>query len=380
MTAHFSHTMVALSNDRRGRVHLVWAMAAIGTLAWLVWFFTAPVTLYAASASAQVEARDAAHAIDVPVAGELLTLNATLGLSVKAGEVIAELDATEDRLRLAEAKASLVGLQTKFDHLGRQIEARETQRQNELASAEAAAAVAETHNDEAIAALDFARGRADRLDKLAAAGGTSEAEVLKARSEVDALAATQKGWVSEVLRLRLDAHARDAQATAEIEGLNNDRAAIAADVETARATIALTEREVSRHTIRASIAGRIGDLGSLRPGAFIAEGTRLATIVPDGAVIIAARFAPSEAIGRIRVGQAATFRLDGVGLRDVESVRATVSAVASEVRDNSVRVELSLDSSGFATLQHGQPGSLEIAVEDATPASLVLRLTGLSAL
>ena len=222
----------------------------------------------------------------------------------------------------------------------------------------------------------------DRLDKLAAAGGTSDAEVLKARADLDALAATQKGWVSEVLRLRLDAHARDAQATAEIEGLNNDRAAIAADVETARATIALDEREVSRHTIRATIAGRIGDLGSLRPGAFVAEGTRLATIVPDGAVIIAASFAPSEAIGRIRVGQAATFRLDGVGLHDVESVRATVSAVASELRDNTVRVELSVDpaSPGFATLQHGQPGSLEIAVEETTPASLVLRLTGLSAL
>ena len=114
MTAHFSHTMVALSNDRPGRVHLVWAMAAIGTLAWLVWFFTAPLTLYAASVSAQVEARDAAHAIDVPVAGELLTLKATLGLSVKAGEVIAELDATEDRLRLAEARASLVGLQSQI--------------------------------------------------------------------------------------------------------------------------------------------------------------------------------------------------------------------------------------------------------------------------
>jgi multidrug resistance efflux pump len=172
--------------------------------------------------------------IDVPMAGELLSLRASLGMAVQAGDVIAELDATADRLRVVEAQATLAGLHSRFERLGRQIDARQSQRQNELASSEAAAAVAETHNDEAIAALDFARGRSERLARLAETGGTSAAEVLKANADVDALIATQKGWVSEVLRLRLDAHARDAQATAEIEELTNDRAAVAADIETAR--------------------------------------------------------------------------------------------------------------------------------------------------
>jgi multidrug resistance efflux pump len=379
MTAHFSHTMVALSNDRPRQVHLVWAAAAVGIAAWSIWFFTAPLTLYASSQSAHVEALGAAHAIDVPMAGELLSLRAALGLAVQPGDVIAELDATEERLRLAEAQAALSGLESKFEHLGRQIEARQSQQQNELASAEAAAAVAETHNDEAIAALEFARGRSERLGQLAKAGGTSAADVLKATADVDLLTATQKGWVSEVLRIRLDAHARDAQAVAEIEGLSNDRAAIAADIDTAKTTIALTEREVARHIIRAPIAGRIGDVGSLRPGGFVAIGERLATIVPDGVVIIAATFAPSEALGRIRLGQPATFHLDGVGLHDVQAVPATVSAVASEVRDNAIRVELTMDRGipGVAALQHGQPGALEIAVEDTTPAGLIMRVTGL---
>lgn len=381
MTAHFSHTMVALSNDRPRQVHIVWAAAAVGIAAWSVWFFTAPLTLYATSQSAHVEALGAAHAINVPIAGELLSLRATLGLAVQPGDVIAELDATEERLRLAEAQAALSGLQSRFEHLSRQIEARKSQQQIELASAEAAAVVAETHNDEAIAALEFARDRSERLGQLAKAGGISAADVLKATAEVEALTATRKGWVSEVLRIRLDAHARDAQAAAEIEGLSNDRAALAADIDAAKAAIALTEREVTRHIIRAPIAGRIGDLGSLRPGGFVAVGERVATIVPDGVVIIAATFAPSEALGRIRIGQPATFHLDGVGLHDVQSVPATVSAVASEVRDNAIRVELALDRGlpPDAALQHGQPGALEIAVEDSTPAGLVMRVTGLGA-
>jgi len=379
MTAHFSHTMVALSHDRPRHVHLVWAAAAIGVAAWSIWFFTAPLTIYSSSQTANVEALGAAHGIDVPMAGELLSFRATLGLVVQSGDIIAQLDATEDRLRLAEAHSALTGLQSKFEHLGRQIEARQSQQQNELASAEAAAAVAETHNDEAIAALDFARGRSERLGQLAEAGGTSTAELLKATADVDALMATQKGWVSEVLRIRLDAHAHDAQAAAEIEGLKTDRAAIAADIETAKATIALTEREVARHTIRAPIAGRIGDVGALRPGAFVAAGERLVTIVPDGIVIIAGTFAPSEALGRIRVGQPAAFHLDGAGLHNTQSVPTVVSAVASDVRDNAIRVELALDPPlpDATVLQHGQPGTLEIAVEETTPAILVLRTTGL---
>lgn len=127
MTAHFSHTMVALSNDRPRQAHLVWAAAAIGVAAWSVWFFTAPVTLYASSQAAQIEALGAAHAIDVPMAGKLISLRARLlGLAVQPGDIIAELDATEDRLRLVEAQAALAGLQSKFEHLARQIDARQS--------------------------------------------------------------------------------------------------------------------------------------------------------------------------------------------------------------------------------------------------------------
>jgi membrane fusion protein, adhesin transport system len=381
MAVHFSQTLAALANDRPRHVHIVWAAATVGIVAWSVWFFTAPLTLYATSQTAHAEARDSAHAVDVPMAGQLLSLTVTLGRAVEAGDIIAELDATEDRLRLAQAQATLSGLQSEFDHLGRQIEARQSQQRSEASAAEAAAAVAETHNDEVIAALEFARGRAERLGKLAKAGGTPTAEALKAAADLDALVATQKGWVSEVLRIRLEAHASDARTAAEIEGLTNDRVALTAAVDTARATITLTEREVARHSIRAPISGHIGDLGTARPGAFVAVGERLATVVPDGLVIIAADFAPSEALGRIHAGQLATFKLDGNGLHDIETVPATVSAVASEVRDNLVRVELAVDpdAPGATALQHGQPGSLEIAVEESTPASLVWRVTGLFA-
>ena len=52
--------------------------------------------------------------------------------------------------------------------------------------------------------------------------------------------------------------------------------------------------------------------------------------------------------------------------------------MASEVRDGRVRVELTVASEPPARLplQHGLPGTVEVEVEQATPATLVLRAAG----
>jgi membrane fusion protein (multidrug efflux system) len=56
----------------------------------------------------------------------------------------------------------------------------------------------------------------------------------------------------------------------------------------------------------------------------------------------------------------------------------TVSNVASEVRDGRVRVELAMAAPQAARmpLQHGLRGTVEVEVEQAAPATLVLRAAG----
>ena len=63
---------------------------------------------------------------------------------------------------------------------------------------------------------------------------------------------------------------------------------------------------------------------------------------------------------------------------DAAAVRTQVERVADEVRDGNVRVELSvLDSPGLRVpLKHGMPGSIEIEVEQASPAALLMRTAG----
>ena len=79
-----------------------------------------------------------------------------------------------------------------------------------------------------------------------------------------------------------------------------------------------------------------------------------------------------------RPGQPARLRLDGYPWAQYGLVKARVSSVASEVRDGLVRVELGIEPEVPAgiVLEHGLPGELEVEVETASPAMLVLRSVG----
>jgi membrane fusion protein (multidrug efflux system) len=72
-------------------------------------------------------------------------------------------------------------------------------------------------------------------------------------------------------------------------------------------------------------------------------------------------------------------RLDGFPWAQYGSIDATVSRVATEIRDGAVRVEFTPAATGNPAdiMQHGVPGVIEVAVERAAPAALVLRAAGL---
>jgi membrane fusion protein (multidrug efflux system) len=71
-------------------------------------------------------------------------------------------------------------------------------------------------------------------------------------------------------------------------------------------------------------------------------------------------------------------RLDGFPWTEFGSIDVRVQRVASEIRDRVVRVELMpLPTPGTKILmQHGLPGTVEIRMEQASPAVLLLRAIG----
>ena len=100
-------------------------------------------------------------------------------------------------------------------------------------------------------------------------------------------------------------------------------------------------------------------------------------IIP-GMLKIMTDFLPPAALGRIQPGQPARLRLKGFPWTQYGAVAATVTSVASEVRNGWVRVERAVrsDAASPIPLQHGLPGAIEVKVDHVSPATLVLRTAG----
>jgi membrane fusion protein (multidrug efflux system) len=116
----------------------------------------------------------------------------------------------------------------------------------------------------------------------------------------------------------------------------------------------------------------LGSVATLQAGSFVAAGAPIATIVPDGVLQVVAEFGPSS-IGRLAAGQIGKLKLDGFPWTRWGTVAAHVTRVASEVRDGTIRVELTLDPGATLPLAHGMTGAIDIEVERVSPATLVLR-------
>ena len=231
---------------------------------------------------------------------------------------------------------------------------------------------------EADVALDFAVRTEARIARLVASGTATRVEGQKAAAERRRLAAAQLALDAEFRKVADEAKARRHTGTADIERLNYELTSLAGDYTTTQAVISRLSRELEQRVILAAVSGRLADVLPFHVGSYVSEGQRLAAIVPDGALGIVADFAPASTMGRVKVGQAAVLRLDGFPWAQFGVLAARVTKVDGEVRDNLVRVELSVEArtDGGLRLQHGLPGTVEVSVERVTPAVLTLRAAG----
>jgi membrane fusion protein (multidrug efflux system) len=353
------------------------AAAAVLLTGWGIWFFGATVAVYAVSQDARLEVERASYPVETSVAGRVVSSNLTMGRVVAAGEVLVELDTREQGLEVGEERARLSGLGPQLEGLNAEIAEQETGRRDTLAATAAAKAEALARYQEANAAADLAADFEHRTAKLAEAGLIGLAELTRARSET-----TQKRAAAETLRLasqRLEAEQRrrDTDYRIEIERLERESASLRAQAGTATATVERLQHQGELRRILAPVGGTLAEVATLRVGGVLAAGDTVATIVPAGTLRIVASFVPAEAFGRVRQGQAARLRLDGFPFTQYGSVGAQVANVATEVRDGKVRVEFTLNGATIAVpLQHGLPGTVEVEVEEISPAALVLRAAG----
>lgn len=219
---------------------------------------------------------------------------------VKAGQPLVRIDPRDYRAQAAQYQA--------------QIDVADANAANVRATiGEQQAAISQARAELAVARSDarFAAEEVARYTPLAASGAETRERLNTLRNQAaqaaSRVAAQQAALTSAERRIgSLQAQIRQAQAQGE----------------SARAQLSAADVNVGSTIVRASVDGRVGDK-TVRVGQFVQSGTRMMSVVPLGALYVAANFKETQ-IGRMRVGQPVTVQVDalpGVHLRGrVQSV------------------------------------------------------------
>jgi membrane fusion protein (multidrug efflux system) len=355
---------------------LILVLALLG--GWGAWFVGARVAVYAVTPTARLEVDQAVHPIATPVTGRVVATSLVVGREVQAGEVLAELDGEAPRLQHDEASTRLTALTAQRQARQQEILAEEVARKDERQAARVALAEARVRYREADIVAQAAAERAAMFARLQVRGLGSQLEQLNTKAEADQRRAAADALRLSISRLESDQRTKDSDRTARLAQFHREVTRLDGDIRTAMATLALLANTIDQTRIRSPIAGHLGEVATLQPGAMVRQGDTLGVVLPAGVLRVVAYFPPAIALGRVQPGQLVRLRLEGFPSAQYGSLAATVTSVADEARDGMIRVECRLGSELPATipLRHGLPGTVEVEVEHVSPATLVLRGVG----
>ena len=378
MPAAFAQTLRALDGDRPRRTPAAVAVCALLGMAWLAWATLGRVTVYEVSTSARLETYRAAHTVDAPVAGRIVSTKLALGTYVKAGETLIELESDLQRGRLVEETARLARLEPEIEAGLRVLHAREETLANEREASLADIEGARARRSQAKIASALSDEELSRTARLRDGGAVSELELLRASAEASRRQAASRESAFDVLRRRGEQRTRASEMVAQIEELRRDLASLEGRRATTQALVAQLTVAIDQRTLKAPVDGRMEDVAPLAVGSYVREGERVGAVIPTGELRIVSEFTPFTSVGRVRPGQRARVRFDGYPWTQFGGLSAKVASVASEVRGGRVRVELDVLDAATSRipLQHGMTNTVEIEVERVSPAALALRAIG----
>ncbi len=374
MAIPFSRTLRSLAADNFKFWIMGLLLGALMLGGWIAWAMLARVPVYAMTEQARLEAGPDVYYIESPISGRVVAVYAKVGKEVTTGEVLFELDAEDKQLDLREEETRQSAAAPQIEVTHRQIADEEAAIENERRAASVALEEARARHNEVAEAALFAEEEVKRMSGLHREGFISEVEFLRLQSEAKKKRAAAESLRLAVDRLAWEQRTKENNRRAHIESLKREVASLQGNV----ATEKRLAHEVSKHQVRATTAGRIGELSNLRVGTVIRMGDKLGAIIPPGELKAVGYFPPDIALGRIRTGQSAQMRLQGFPWTQYGSVALSVAGISNEARDGRIRVEFKLTATvnPLIPLEHGLPGAVEVEVDRLSPAMLVLRTIG----
>ena len=241
------------------------------------------------------------------VSGHIMSVVPRDNSQVKAGDIVFKIDDGDYKIAVDSARSRVATQEATIARIGRQVVAAQSQAdqsQAQLASADAASRRAD---------LDFNRQQAlsDRGFASKAVFETSQAtrdqSAAAVRSAQSAFEAAKDNV--EVIR------AQQQEATRQLDEY--------------KAALAKAERDLGFTSVRAPVDGVFSNR-LVNQGDFVAQGQRLANMVPLNEVFIDANYKETQ-LKRIRPGQPVTISVDAYGHRKFKGVVDSISPAAGSV-------------------------------------------------
>mgnify|MGYP003664133204 FL=1 len=207
---------------------------------------------------------------------------------VARGGVLVQLDLRDYQAQAQQARAQIAATLAGADTIRSQV----TEQDAAIRQARAQLAGAR-------ASVDLANDQVARYRPLAATGA-------EPREKLEQYEAQARQARAELAAAQAAVSAATARRATLFEQIGQTRA----QADAARAQLETADLTVESTLLRASKAGRVGDL-SVRVGQFVQPGQRLMTVVPVSAIYVTANFKETQ-VGLIRPGQSVRLEVDAL--------------------------------------------------------------------
>lgn len=378
MSTPFSATTRSLQHDSARLSYAVWLFSLLLLLCWLVWFFGVQVVVYKASQRARIEVKQAAHSVSNQRPGSVKQIALTIGDKVQQGQLLMQLDDKAAQLQLNEELAKQQSIPWQLQTLQQEINSQRQEIQQVKAMSQAEIKAIKATEQETSQHTQLQHDKLKRLTGLHEKGFLSEIDWQKTQKELFALQHSLNSATHEVERVSWQGKSRLSEAHLKLATLEKEHLQLQAQLQISQASSQRLQQEIAQHQVLAPINGQIGELNNhIKVGSYLQAGEIIAQIIPDDEMKITAYFNPVYAQGQLKEGQNARFRLDAYSWTQYGSIQASVTHVGQETLQGLQQVDLALSGkNALIPLQHGMTGLVEIAVEQASPAQLVLRSLG----
>lgn len=207
---------------------------------------------------------------------------------------------------------------------------------------------------------------------LAIDSGPQQLQMQQSKARLAALELQMAALRASIAAQQRDLHKNESDREAVIQDLRSKLQDLQGDQLRTVKTLERLAFEITRCRILAPVTGKFGEVASKRLGGYVSNGEKLGTIVPARKIRLIAEFPSAAALGRIRPGQPAEWRMQ-CSPRILN--QSHVTSIDSEVHDGTVRVEIAVDWRNVLC-DSARMAKVEVQVESVSPATLLLRAAG----